>query len=161
MEKETVSIESTLQEIAMLKKQISNLEAMLNNKKRFMAEYFDRTGKTSESNSDVTTFVQTKTTIEYDIAKLKEKVKPELFEIIVSKAYQVENWDEFTKLLKEHGIKGSQIKPYIRIEKSVDKKALSELYEKGEITIQELEGCYNAKVVKSIAIRLKNENNNA
>ena len=57
------------------------------------------------------------------------------------------------KLLSTYGLKDEAIK-FISVEKSVNKEALNALYEHGDINLSDLDGCYTAKVTKTIAIRI-------
>ena len=58
--------------------------------------------------------------------------------------------------MKKHGVFGKDLKPYIFVDKQVNKQALSKLYEQKKISIKDLEGCYDVDVTKSVALRLKN-----
>lgn len=142
-----------LDDIVNIKKQIAQLETMLATKKKSLANYFESTGLTQESNGKATAYVQTKTTIDYDIAKLQQRLTKEQKNQVISKEYKINQPKEFLKLLSTYGLKDEAIK-FISVEKSVNKEALNTLYEHGDINLSDLDGCYTAKVTKTIAIRI-------
>ena len=76
----------------------------------------------------------------------------------IEKRYEITDWEALTKVLKSAKIKPEQIKQFIHVEKTVNQQKLNSLYEKGEINIEELSGCYSCVVNKSVAFRLKNYN---
>jgi predicted transcriptional regulator len=57
-----------------------------------------------------------------------------------------------SKMLKAAGVDAKEFKKYIGVETSVNSSALQQLYSVGDITKQQLKGCYTAKIVKSIRI---------
>ena len=152
--KET-EVKKVVQDMAALKQQIAMLEVMLKEKKSYMQKYFTATGEENYSTDHASVFVQTKTSIEYDIPKLQETVDKELLDEFLVKNYTVTDWKGMAKFLKQKGILGKEIKPFVTVEKHVDKEKLSKLYEEERISLADLEGCYKATVTKSVALRLK------
>lgn len=150
------NVNKQLEEIENLKKQISTLESYLTIKKQEFSQYFKSSGERTASNGSITVYVQQKTSIDYDIAKLEEKLEADLLSEFVDKTYTIPDWKAFKKFLKENDIPAKELKPYISVEKQVNEEKLSKLYDSGEITLQDLEGCYNAKVTNSVAMRLGN-----
>lgn len=58
--------------------------------------------------------------------------------------------------MKSKGISGSELRPFVCIHKNVDEKAISRLYDTHKLTLTDMDGCYTAKVTKSVVLRLKN-----
>ena len=118
--------------------------------------YFEATGKRQISNDDCVISVQERTTVDYDIDALSEKLPDEILSKIIEKRYEIVDWDKFVKFLKSYGIKSSAIRPHISVTKSINKENLSALYERKKLSIKDIEGCYTAKITKSVVLRLKN-----
>lgn len=155
----TVNVKQVVEEIGNLKIRITELEHILSEKKKVMAHYFEKSGKNTFSSGGTTVYVQTKTTIDYDIPALKKKLDRDLYEQIVDRKYVISDINGFKKFIDAPDIPFtfSDLKPFISVEKSVNKDQLSKLYEIGEISLNDLDGCYNAKVTKTVAQRIKPE----
>lgn len=152
-----IDIRKELEEAANLKRQIATLEQSLSIKKKLLSKYFSVTGKGSLNSFGATAFVQTKVSVEYDIPKLEEKLDKQVLKEFIEKNYVIQDWSGFIKLLKSHGVSKAELRPFLYVDKKVNKEKLEALYEKGSLSLEALEGCYTAKVVKSVALRL-NEN---
>ena len=151
-----VDIDHVMDECVSIQNQINGLNLLLVNKKQTLAKYFESTGKRQISNDDCVISVQERTTVDYDIDALSEKLPDEILSKIIEKRYEIVDWDKFVKFLKTHGISASQVRPHISVTKSINKENLSALYERKKLSIKDIEGCYTAKITKSVVLRLKN-----
>lgn len=151
-----VDIDHVMDECVSIQNQINGLNLLLVNKKQTLAKYFEVTGKRQISNDDCVVSVQERTTVDYDIDALSEKLPDEILSKIIEKRYEIVDWDKFVKFLKSYGIKSSSIRPHISVTKSINKENLSSLYERKKLSIKDIEGCYTAKITKSVVLRLKN-----
>lgn len=151
-----VDIDQVMDECVSIQNQINGLNLLLVNKKQTLAKYFEATGKRQISNDDCVISVQERTTVDYDIDALSEKLPDEILSKIIEKRYEIVDWDKFVKFLKTHGISGSQVRPHISVTKAINKENLSALYERKKLSIKDIEGCYTAKITKSVVLRLKN-----
>lgn len=151
-----VDIDHVMDECVAIQNQINGLNLLLVNKKQTLAKYFETTGKRQISNDDCVVSVQERTTVDYDIDALSEKLSDEILSKIIEKRYEIVDWDKFVKFLKSYGIKSSAIRPHISVTKSINKENLSALYERKKLSIKDIEGCYTAKITKSVVLRLKN-----
>lgn len=153
----TVNVKQLVEEIGTLKMNIVQMEHILSEKKKIIGHFFDKSGKTSISSGNTTVYVQTKTTIDYDIPALKKKLDKELYDQIVDKKYVISDIEGLKKFINQQDTPFSfiDLKPFISVEKSVNKEQLSNLYEKGELSLDDLDGCYSAKVTKTVAQRIK------
>ena len=88
--------------------------------------------------------------IEYDAAKLKEKIDKELYNEIVSKQYIISDIDGLINLLKKSGISPKDFKNFLNVIETVNKEKIKQLYEVGDITKKQLDGCYTATLIKGI-----------
>ena len=52
--------------------------------------------------------------------------------------------------MKEKGIKFSEVKPFLQISEKVETKALENMYEIGEIDLQEISDCYTVNTTFSM-----------
>lgn len=150
-----VDIDKLMDDVVSINNQLNGLKLLLDNKKALLAKYFESTGEKQLSNEECTVYVREKANITYDIDKVQNKVgdKAKMF---IDKEYTVPDWDGFVKLCKLHNISPAQLRPYISVKKSVDEKKLAKLYERGIVAISDLEGCYDATITKSVALRMKN-----
>lgn len=153
----TVNVKQVVEEIGTLKIRIVELEHILSEKKKVIGKYFDKSGKTTLSSGNTTVYVQTKTTIDYDIPALKKKLDKVLYDQIVDKKYIISDIKGLKEFINNSCTPFSfvDLKPFISVERSVNKEQLSRLYENGKLSLDDLDGCYNAKVTKTVAQRIK------
>lgn len=150
-----ISVDQTMNDIVYLQNQIDGLNMLLVQKKEIMAAYFQKSGHKSVSNDECVVYTQERTTVDYDIDKITEKVDPKLTELFIEKEYTISDWKAFGRFCKQNDISASQLRPFIHVMKSINKDRLTKLYEHDKISLKDLEGCYTAKVTKSVALRLK------
>lgn len=90
-------------------------------------------------------------TMVWDVDRLINKIKAtkdnsdDLLSQIIETKVVISNVSEFKKLLKDNGIKFKDIQPFLSVEKKVIGKKINELSEIGEITMDDIEGCYTMK----------------
>ena len=155
-----VNIDKTMSDIVSLQNQITGLQMLLDQKKNIMAKYFDKTGNRSVSNDDCTVFVQERTTINYDVEKIRNRLSKDKCEkFIESEGYvDSENWKTFVRLMKKYNVPPIEMFKSMKTRRVVDQKKLSRMYENGEIELKELKGCYEASVKKSVVLKMKDVN---
>ncbi len=91
--------------------------------------------------------------IVWNVEKLLKRFKAnevdkEVINQIVKKTYSVSDWSGFVNVLSLHGIKPNEILPFISVEKKVDQKKMNELSEIGEITEEDVKGCYTIEEIE-------------
>lgn len=155
-----VNIDKTMSDIVSLQNQITGLQMLLDQKKNIMAKYFDKTGNRSVSNDDCTVFVQERTTINYDVEKIRNRLSKDKCEKFIESERYVdsENWKTFVKLMKKYNVPPIEMFKLMKTRRVVDQKKLSRMYENGEIELKELKGCYEASVKKSVVLKMKDVN---
>lgn len=151
-----VNIDETMDDIVNISNQISGLKMLLSNKKATVAKYFEKSGERSIANDDCVVYIQERTTINYDVEKITKKLGKKVSSLFISKEYRIRDWDRFVCLMKQHGITPDVLRAYVSVDKKVDDKKLSKLYERGVVSLTDLQGCYEATVSKSVALRMKN-----
>lgn len=154
-----ISINDTMNDIVSLKNQIAGLNMLLENKKAIMAKYFDKTGNRTISNDDCTVYVAERTNIEYDIDKLKKRLQPHILKQFIVTQREITDWKEFCRVMKKYGIGYVELKDAISKKEVVDQKELTKLYERGDISLDDIKGCYTASVKKSIVLKMNDTNN--
>ena len=90
--------------------------------------------------------------IAYDIEKLEKKLSKELGKQILDKEVVVINYEGLTSLLREAGIKPRQFKDLIEVRKTVNNDAIKQLFDTNQLSLEDIDGCYNAQIRKSITI---------
>lgn len=151
-----ISIDKTMEDIVSIQNQINGLTMLLNNKKSIMAKYFEKSGNRQVANDECTCYVQERTKIEYDVDAILENVDEELVKKFIDKEYKIIDHVGLFKFLKSKGIQPKELRHFLFVDKKVNEKKLNDLYEKEQISLSDLEGCYNAHVVKTVVIRMKN-----
>lgn len=151
-----IVVDDLMNEIVHVTNQIKGLNMILSEKKRTMAKYFSQSGKTRISNDEAIVFKQERTTIEYDVDAIIANVPKELHDQFIDKAYEISDFKALCRYLKRQNIDPKTIRPYISVKKSVNQAKLSKMYEQNKITLQDLEGCYEATTTESVALRMKN-----
>lgn len=93
----------------------------------------------------------------YDAKKINDVIdSKELKNKVIDKKYHVNNMEGLIELLKEHGVKPKEFKKFIDVEMSVNEKELNQLYSLGFISLDDIEGCYEADVKNPyLSIRVK------
>ena len=151
-----VNIDKVMDDCVSIKNQIDGLNLLLIQRKQTLAKYFESSGKKQLSNDDCVISVAEKAKIEYDVDALQEKLPQDISSQIIEKHYEISDWPRFVKFMKSKGISGSELRPFVSIQKQVDEKAISRLYDEHKLTLTDMDGCYTAKVTKSVVLRLKN-----
>lgn len=97
-------------------------------------------------------------TIKWDVDKLKKKLPVELLAEIIVKEYHIVDMPGLVKYLKSCGVNPNKFKQYISVEEKVNQQAINELSEIGDITAQDIEGCYELKQAEGyLTINAKKE----
>ena len=149
-------VEKALSEIVYLRNQIEGLQLLLNGKKEVIKQYFEKSGTSNIKTNDVTAFVQTRTKVDYDINKIKQKLEKDLYKLFIKCQYTL-RYKEFIKVCRLNNIDAKLFRNAIIKTESVDEAKLEQLYEQNEISIKDLEGCYDAKVSKTVSFRFYDE----
>lgn len=97
-------------------------------------------GKRNEPSYNVTEVKPKK--IIFDVEKLESKLDKELLNEILIKEYKVSDYDGLVSLLKKYKVNPKEFKKFISVTKNVDIKKLDELSELGEISYDDIKGCY-------------------
>lgn len=150
-----IDLDKIMDDCVAIQNQLDGLSLLLMQKKQTLAKYFEQSGKRQLSNDDCTISVQERTTVDYDIEALSEKLPKNILPLVVEKHFEINDWDTFAKFLKRKCISGQEVRPYISITKNVNKDNLSKLYDQKKLSIKDIQGCYTAKVTKSVVLRLK------
>lgn len=151
-----VSIDQTMQDIVFINNQLAGLKMLLDQKKAIMAKYFQKSGQKQVANDEATVYIQERTTIDYDVDAILAELPKELTSQFIDKTYAISDWDGLVRLFKKLGISPAQIRPFISVSKQVNQAKLSALYEKGVVSLADLDGMYEATSKQSIALRMKN-----
>ena len=87
--------------------------------------------------------------IVWDIEKLIDRFnkakKADILTDVVEVKVDVADVVGFKKFLKEKGIKWSDIKPYLNVERKINQKKMDEYSELGKVTQEDIEGCYTTQ----------------
>ena len=99
--------------------------------------------------------------IKWDVAKLKKKLSPELYAELVEKEYYISDMHGLVKYLKSCGVDPKKFKKYLIVTEKVNQKKMDELSEIGDITAEDIEGCYKLKEANGyLTINVKKDEGN-
>ncbi len=80
--------------------------------------------------------------VTFDVKKLKEKLDREIFNEVVNKEYVINDFQGLVKYLKKCGVDPKKFKTFIDVTETVNTKRLDELGSLGEISEEDIDGCY-------------------
>lgn len=86
--------------------------------------------------------------VEFDAKKLQKRLNKKQVEQVITKRYIVNDADAFLAYLRECGCDPNILRDFLQSELSVDKKALDRLHDIGEVSKEDIDGCYTVKVSK-------------
>lgn len=89
-----------------------------------------------------------KTSIEWDAEKLERKLHKSVAKKVIKKKYSIADMKGLTEYLKSCGVDPKVFRKYLAIERTVDIKAIDQLGNIGEISVQQISGCYIVKCHK-------------
>lgn len=92
---------------------------------------------------DVKSVTQKK--IIWDVEKLEQKLDKEILNEIEEKTYTINNMEGLIKYLKSCGVNPKKFKSFVNVEKKIDQKKFNELSEMGDISLDDVKGCYELK----------------
>lgn len=87
-----------------------------------------------------------KRSVIWDTEKLRKKLTKEQRKKAVQKSYGINNMEGLTKYLKSCGVNPKKFKTFIEVEETVDEKAVEQMYETGELSREDLDGCYRVEI---------------
>lgn len=156
MESKKVNIAKVMDELTALTRQQAMIDTLIVEKRQIMAKYFDKTGQREYKNSEGQIFTQERTDTKFDINGLLKNLPKDLTNQFITRRYIIEgeDWEEFVSYMKENGIKGSDIKEFFRVEKEVDKDALSDMYDHKKITLQQIKPYMDINFKKTLVLKL-------
>lgn len=159
------SLKQLIRDTKSLEEQISTLTQLYDASRRKIQEAFDKDKLTEievepEDRNSGKTLIAKKTeraTINYFADKLKENLDKEVCNEVIDKTYTVNDIVGMIALVKAAGVKPDEFKKFLNITAAVNKEKLKQLYSVGDITKEDIKGCYEATIVKSISIKYKKE----
>lgn len=104
--------------------------------------------KTNESEKMVVKKVSPRKII-WDPDKLEEKLDKELCNELIEKIYVVNDMQGLIKYLKSCGVNPKKFKSFLNIEKKVKTDVLQQMDDLGEISLEDVKGCYVVKESES------------
>lgn len=152
-------IKRLIRESYALQKKVEELNSIIKTNLEQVQSHFDSEKikeliAESESDGEVQLIAKRtdRVTVEYFPGKLEKNLSPEIFNEIINKTYTVTDMPSMIKLLRVHSVDPKAFKKLINIEQSVNRSEIKRLYDEGEITKDDIKGCFAAKVSKSIKI---------
>lgn len=88
--------------------------------------------------------------IVWDCDKLRERLKQRevdssVIKKVIESSYAIVDWDGFVSVLKKFGVKPNDVLPFLEVQRKVNQKKIDELSEIGEITKEDIDGCFEVQ----------------
>ena len=77
--------------------------------------------------------------------KLEEKLDKELYNELVEKKYIISDFEGLVKYLKSCGVNPKKFKSFLSVEKTVRTDVMKQMDELGELSMEDVKGCYEVK----------------
>ena len=154
-----MSIEDNINRAYALKKKISEMNAQYDFIRSKIQQYFENEKNNKIKVNGVAATKRERIEIIYDIEKMREKIDRKLFNKITERTYFVTDIESLIVLMKEANIKPKNFKKYVKPQIKVNKDAIEKAYDVGDISKDDLQGCYTAKVTKYIELRKDDDPN--
>ena len=87
-----------------------------------------------------------RTTVKWDVDKLRKALNKEQFKRATTKECTITNLDGLVKYLKSCGVDPKKFKKYISVNTQVNADALEQMYAVGELTQKDVKGCYTTEM---------------
>lgn len=104
------------------------------------------------SPKSLTCMICEKKDVSYDLQKAKEILGAKC-KSFVNKKYDVSDFEKLKQLAKEHGISLNDFKSCFNISESVDNKKLEQMYQVGDVDIDDVQEFMEVKTKRYIALR--------
>ena len=126
------------------------------NTKKFVVESNDCAQHTPKYIASVTN----RTSIKYDVVKLKQALDDDLFRGITNCEIKIDSPRLFMNTMKSLGLKPKDIRKFAVVNRELNKDKLNQMYDVGEISLKELKLCYTVNTASSVKITLQEESDN-
>lgn len=150
-------LQEQVKRVYSLGKRLEALKAEYDSERAALQDYFDKKAlkrvEVVTGTSVITASKIERITINYIAEKLKERLDREKYNEIVQKRCIVNNYEGLKELLRKHGVRFKEFSEHVQVFDEVKKDTVKELYEVGDITNEELKGCYTATVTKFIQFK--------
>lgn len=80
--------------------------------------------------------------VKFDTVKLRKKLDKETFNDVSETVYKINDMQGLVSYLKECDVDPNIFKSFIDVETKINQKKLDNLYDLGEVTEEDIEGCY-------------------
>lgn len=84
--------------------------------------------------------------VEFDIDKLRNILTKEQQKKVIQKHYNVINWPALMNLMKDAGINWKEFLKCVDVSETVRENILEQMVELGEVNIEDIKACSNAKI---------------
>lgn len=150
-------LEAAIIELSRLNKEFKLKEETYKNERSFLENKIKNAlGKKNRKDYDffnsglnIKASIVSQKKITFDPYAVEEKIDKELFNEICEKQYVIINYEGMVKYLKSLGAKPSEFKKYILCNKEIIKAKVDQLGELGDLSLDDLEGCYSVSESKS------------
>lgn len=153
-----MKVNKVIKETHSMQQQVKELNEKIEEHKKYIQKYFDEQESLDNSINagNVKATKVTSAYIKYNgyslERSLKKKEKTKIVDQVIKKKYEVVDIKAFTDLIKLTAITPHELKKHLHIIRTVDGDAVKRLFEKGDITKEDLDGCFESNIVNSIRL---------
>lgn len=104
---------------------------------------------------DVTVRLQmtTRTTVRYDLERLKKRLEPKVLKEVIKKKYTVSDIDTLKSVMRQYGVPAEVLKACLEVTETVDNSRMDDLFQSGLFTVDELKGTFTLSENTSLRLR--------
>lgn len=81
----------------------------------------------------------------FDTEKIEKRIDSDICKKFINKEYEISDFEGLVSYLKTFGVNPKKFKTFLNVKKNVDNKKLDNLSKLGEISEEDLKGCYTVK----------------
>lgn len=107
--------------------------------------FLAQVGTFSGDNKNLKVAKITPKVVTWDADKLEFRLPKEVSSQIIDKTYTIEDMNGLIKYLKSCGVNPQEFKKYIHVAKKVNVSQLEQLEELGELSVEDVKGCYHVQ----------------
>ena len=130
--------------------------------KGFIQDYFDKkelfryeVKDSMIASSKVMAIKTERVYITYLVDKLKAKLDKEMWPEIINKTHTINDYNGLVSLMKAYGVSPKEFKEFIGVVEAANGDKIKQLYAVGDITKEDIKGCFEVKITKSIQIKVE------
>lgn len=152
-----MDVQQLIIETVAIEEQMKKISNKANTNRVMINEYFEKNNidklEVESTNGIITATKVERVYVDYYPDKLEKNLDKEIFNLISTKEYEVNDIEGLIKLLKKYYVPPKEFKKHIVKKVQIQKQMIEKLFERGKIKKEDLDNTYKAKIVKSVMLK--------